>query len=223
MAWRINVEGVANLLRGDAGRNVRLVHLSVDLVFSGNRRWRPRRRRSDRSGDRLRPRRWSRPSSCILAADPPSGSAANFAADGRQLQRPCRVRSTGSNRGSRKSKPATLYFDEVRTPHYTDCLNELCDAVLASDLAGLFHAGGPRRLSSVSNRPDHQSRRRLRSRSAARLPADRGRPDSAAGRQCVARLQASSPTRWATSRSPPGPCDRRWVPDRSRLAPPPRR
>src|SRR6185295_101501 len=46
----------------------------------------------------------------------------------------------------KKSKPATLYFDEVRTPHYTDCLNELCEAVLAGNLAGLFHAGGPRPL-----------------------------------------------------------------------------
>jgi dTDP-4-dehydrorhamnose reductase len=47
----------------------------------------------------------------------------------------------------KKSKPASLFFDEFRTPTYTDCLNELCDAVLASDLAGLYHAGAPRRLS----------------------------------------------------------------------------
>ena len=40
-----------------------------------------------------------------------------------------------------------MYFDEIRTPTYTDCLNELCEVVLASDLAGLYHAGGPRRLS----------------------------------------------------------------------------
>jgi dTDP-4-dehydrorhamnose reductase len=47
----------------------------------------------------------------------------------------------------KKSRPATLYFDEVRTPTYTDCLNTLCDTVLASDLRGIYHAGGPRRLS----------------------------------------------------------------------------
>ena len=47
----------------------------------------------------------------------------------------------------KQSKPATLYFDEVRTPTYTDCLNELCLDVLTSDIAGLFHAGGPRPLS----------------------------------------------------------------------------
>ena len=35
LAWRINVEGVANLLSVTAPRGVRLVHLSVDLVYSG--------------------------------------------------------------------------------------------------------------------------------------------------------------------------------------------
>jgi dTDP-4-dehydrorhamnose reductase len=47
----------------------------------------------------------------------------------------------------KKSKPATLYFDEIRTPTYTDCLNRVFPAVLASDMSGLFHAGGPRKLS----------------------------------------------------------------------------
>jgi dTDP-4-dehydrorhamnose reductase len=47
----------------------------------------------------------------------------------------------------KKGRPATLYFDEIRTPAYTDCLNRLFERVLASDLCGLYHAGGPRPLS----------------------------------------------------------------------------
>jgi dTDP-4-dehydrorhamnose reductase len=47
----------------------------------------------------------------------------------------------------KKGRPATLYFDEVRTPAYTDCLNRLYERVLASDLAGVYHAGGPRAMS----------------------------------------------------------------------------
>src|SRR5436190_20562231 len=35
-AWRINVEGVDNLLGAIGNSSVRLVHLSVDLVFSGH-------------------------------------------------------------------------------------------------------------------------------------------------------------------------------------------
>ena len=45
------------------------------------------------------------------------------------------------------NRPATLYFDEVRTPTYTDCLNRVLHYALASDLSGLYHAGGPRSLS----------------------------------------------------------------------------
>ena len=47
----------------------------------------------------------------------------------------------------KKGRPATLYFDEVRTPAYTDCLNRLYERVLASDLCGVYHAGGPLPLS----------------------------------------------------------------------------
>lgn len=45
-----------------------------------------------------------------------------------------------------KGKPATLYFDEVRTPTYVDCLSAVCLRFLANDLCGIFHAGGPRDL-----------------------------------------------------------------------------
>ena len=47
----------------------------------------------------------------------------------------------------KQDKPATLYYDEVRTPTYTDCLNRVIDHVLTSEIAGLFNAGGPRRMS----------------------------------------------------------------------------
>ena len=47
----------------------------------------------------------------------------------------------------KKSRPATLYFDEIRTPTYTDCLNRLCHQMLADGLSGIFHAGARRRLS----------------------------------------------------------------------------
>jgi len=44
-------------------------------------------------------------------------------------------------------KRTDIHFDEFRTPTYTDCLNELCAVVLGNRLAGLYHAGAPRRLS----------------------------------------------------------------------------
>jgi len=46
-----------------------------------------------------------------------------------------------------KGKPATLYYDEVRTPTYVECLNETLEQVIVSDMRGIYHSGGPRQLS----------------------------------------------------------------------------
>jgi dTDP-4-dehydrorhamnose reductase len=145
IAWRINVAGVQNLLSQTVPRGVRLVHLSCDLVFSG----------ADGRGG-------------YVETDPPdpvtvygqtmvAGEEAILAADPAacilRISLPMGVSFNG-HAGAidwivsrfKKSRPATLYFDEVRTPTYTDCLNRLCERLLASRLSGIFHAGGPRRL-----------------------------------------------------------------------------
>ena len=44
----------------------------------------------------------------------------------------------------RAGRPATLYFDEIRSCTYTDDLNDVFERLLAGDEAGLYHAGGPR-------------------------------------------------------------------------------
>ena len=46
-----------------------------------------------------------------------------------------------------KNKPATLYYDEVRTPVYVECLNEVIEEVLSNSMSGVFHAGGQKKLS----------------------------------------------------------------------------
>src|SRR5262245_56170731 len=144
MAWRVNVEGVQNLLQALAGRDVRLVHLSVDLVFAG------------------------KPGGGYVETDPidPLTVYGKTLAAAEQLvldQAPdaCILRislplgmSFSGHAGAidwiqsrfKKSRPATLFIDEVRTPTYTDCLNELYETMLAGDLHGLYHAGGPGRL-----------------------------------------------------------------------------
>jgi len=146
LAWRINVEGVENLLSQTVPRGVRLVHLSVDLVFSGS---------DGRGGyveeDPTDPvtvygKTMVAGEQAILAQDP--------AACILRISLPMGVSFNG-HAGAidwitsrfKKSRRATLYFDEVRTPTYTDCLNRLYERVLASDLGGVFHAGGLRRLS----------------------------------------------------------------------------
>ena len=145
LAWRTNVEGLINLASIVVERGVRLVHTSIDLVFAG------RDGGDYLEGDRCNPvtvygktmvaaeqllADWL-PAACVLRISLPMGVSFNGHAGAIDW-----IQSR-----FKKGRPATLYFDEVRTPTYTDCLNLLFERALASDLAGVFHAGGPRRLS----------------------------------------------------------------------------
>lgn len=145
MAWRINVAGVENLLELVRARGTRLVHLSIDLVYAG------RARGGYRETDPTDPVTIygqtmvaaeqrvmaAVPESCILRISLPMGISFNGHAGAIDW-----IESR-----FKKGRPATLYFDEVRTPTYTDCLNRLFEIVLSRSIAGLYHAGGPRRLS----------------------------------------------------------------------------
>jgi dTDP-4-dehydrorhamnose reductase len=145
MAWRINVEGPRNLLEVIHDRDVRLVHLSIDLVFSGTGAG-GHVERDPTDPVTVYGQTMAGAERLILAADPRAAIL--------RISLPMGVSFNG-HAGAidwiqsrfKKHKPATLYFDEVRTPTYTDCLNEACAAVLAGPLSGLYHAGGPRRLS----------------------------------------------------------------------------
>ena len=145
MAWRINVDATGKLLDAIGARDVRLVHLSIDLVFSG--RGSGRHVEADRTdpvtvygttmvaAERLILGRM--PVASVLRISLPMGISFNGHAGAIDW-----IQSR-----FKKRKPATLYYDEIRTPTYTDCLSRLCEAVLARGLSGLYHAGGPRPLS----------------------------------------------------------------------------
>jgi dTDP-4-dehydrorhamnose reductase len=160
LAWRTNVEGLINLLSIIVERDVRLVHLSIDLVYSGERAEislplgvlndQPARRgyletdptdpvtvygKTMVSAEQLLAD-WM-PDACTLRISLPMGISFNGHAGAIDW-----IQSR-----FKKRRHATLYFDEVRTPAYTDCLNRLYERVLASDLSGVYHAGGPRALS----------------------------------------------------------------------------
>ncbi len=145
MARRLNVVTIENLLDALGGRENRLVHLSIDLVFSGTGGG--GHVESDPvdpvtvygqtmvEGEAIVARR--RPDACILRISLPMGISFNGHAGAIDW-----IQSRFA-----KGRPATLYFDEIRTPVYVECLNQLMASVLAGNLRGLFHAGGPRRVS----------------------------------------------------------------------------
>ena len=89
LARRINVEGVANLLSQTVPRGIRLVHLSVDLVFSG------RRDGGYVEDDPVDPvtvygKTMAEGEQLILAADPTACILRISLPMGVELQRPCR-------------------------------------------------------------------------------------------------------------------------------------
>ena len=145
LAERVNVVSVKNLLQIMRGTNTRLVHMSVDLVFSGTAGGGHVEEDPPDPVTIYGKTMWEaeqliqaeRPASCILRISLPMGISFNGHAGAIDW-----IQSR-----FHKGKPATLYFDEVRTPKYTDCLNLAAETVLATTLCGLFHAGGPRRLS----------------------------------------------------------------------------
>ncbi|NLE40019.1 MAG: sugar nucleotide-binding protein, partial [Pirellulaceae bacterium] len=114
LAWRINVDGILNLLSQTTARGIRLVHLSVDLVYSGRRGG---GYVEDDPTDPLtvygktmaaaeRLVLATAPDTCILRISLPMGVSPNGHAGA--------IDWIASR--FKKSRPATLYFDEIRTP-----------------------------------------------------------------------------------------------------------
>jgi dTDP-4-dehydrorhamnose reductase len=150
LAWRTNVEGMITLLSIVVERRVRLVHTSIDLVFGGRDGmpvdW-PGYTEADRTdpvtvyGTTMVAAEQllidTMPQACTLRISLPMGVSFNGHAGAIDW-----IQSRFA-----KQRPATLYFDEVRTPTYTDCLNSVYETLLGNNLSGLFHAGGPQRLS----------------------------------------------------------------------------
>src|SRR5436190_17563892 len=146
MAQRVNIDSVVNLLEVAGGPDVRLVHLSIDLVYSGTRGGQhveedatdPVTVYGKTMAEAEQIIVCERPDACQLRISLPMGVSFNGHAGAIDW-----IQSR-----FKKQKPATLYYDEVRTPTYTDCLNPLLADVLSRrEIIGLFHAGGPRRLS----------------------------------------------------------------------------
>ena len=146
LAWRINVEGVRNLLRQTVGRGARLVHLSVDLVFSGEGGTGGYVESDPTDPVSVYGKTMAVAEDEVLNADPRACVVRISLPMGRSFSGHAGAMDWITSR-FRKSRPATLYFDEVRTPTYTDCMNLLYEELLGNDLCGVYHAGGPRQLS----------------------------------------------------------------------------
>ena len=145
MAERVNVHGIEVLLDAIQSIPHRLVHLSIDLVYSGTGNG------GHTESDPTDPvtvygKTMVRAEDIILKQRPDAGIL--------RISLPMGVSFNGHAGAidwiqSRfaKDKPATLYFDEIRTPTYVDCLNSVIARMMGRDLSGIYHCGGPRLLS----------------------------------------------------------------------------
>jgi dTDP-4-dehydrorhamnose reductase len=142
MARRINVDGLDVLTPFVAEFGARMVHLSSDLVYSG----------VGAGGyletDPVDPvtmyGKSMAEAEALLAARLPSGAMLRISLPmGPSFNRHAGAIDWIDSR-FRAGRPATLYFDEVRSAVYVDELTAVCVWFLSNELSGIFHCGAAR-------------------------------------------------------------------------------
>jgi dTDP-4-dehydrorhamnose reductase len=142
MAQQLNVESATAIVEQTLQHGSRLVHLSSDLVFSG------------KGGgkyvetDPVDPvtvygKSMVEAEGLIRAADPAAVILRISLPMGPSFNRHAGAIDWIQSR-FRNGRPATLYFDEVRSCTYVDDLNLVFERFLAGTENGLYHLGGPR-------------------------------------------------------------------------------
>lgn len=150
---RLNVDIGLNAMREAKRRGLRLIRLSTDLVFDGNPYVRGG---SPRIGgyletDPVSPvtmygKLMAEAEAAILAEYPEAAVMRIALPMGPSLNGHAGAIDWIESR-FRKGKPATLYFDEVRSNLYVQDLNRVISRFCGNAAAGLWHVGGPRPLS----------------------------------------------------------------------------
>jgi dTDP-4-dehydrorhamnose reductase len=144
MAQQLNVESAAAIVENARAHGSRLVHLSSDLVFSGKGTG------NYRETDPVDPvtiygKTMVEGEGLVCSADPGAALLRISLPMGPSFNRHAGAIDWIQSR-FRHGRPATLYFDEVRSCAYTDDLNRVFEHFLAGSESGLFHLGGPRAL-----------------------------------------------------------------------------
>jgi dTDP-4-dehydrorhamnose reductase len=144
MARQMNLESAATIAELAPRFDSRLVHLSSDLVYSGKASGNHAETdpvdpvtvygRTMAQGEEII--RNEVPAAAILRISLPMGPSFNRHAGAIDW-----IRSR-----FRQGRPATLYYDEVRSCTYTDDLNRVFLRFLVGNECGTYHLGGPRPL-----------------------------------------------------------------------------
>ncbi len=146
LAYRVNVQSLLNVLEIMEGHDMRLVHLSTDLVYPGRASGMYREEdpvspvtmygKTMAIAEEIAMLRY--PSAAIFRISLPMGISVNGHAGAIDwiLSR------------FKKNNPATLYFDELRSPFYCEDFNRVVELALEKNhVRGVYHFGSHRHLS----------------------------------------------------------------------------
>lgn len=140
----LNVEACAHLARLCHRRGLRLVTLSTDLVFPGDR---PYSRETDSARPLLVYAQTKLDGERVALAEAPDAAVARVAlVHGRGFG----LRGTASETIAwrlRAGEPVRLFTDQYRTPVDPESIARALAVLLRGSASGLFHLGGPERIS----------------------------------------------------------------------------
>jgi dTDP-4-dehydrorhamnose reductase len=145
MARQLNVDSAATMVENALPNGIRLVHLSSDLVYSGTGAG--RYVESDPVDPVTVYGKTMAESEVVIGGADPSAAILRISLPmGPSFNRHAGAIDWIQSR-FRHDRPATLYYDEVRSVTYTGDLNRVFERFLAGTEGGLYHLGGPRALS----------------------------------------------------------------------------
>ena len=143
MARRLNVVTAHGIAENATAFGMRLVHLSTDLVFSGASGAGNYSETDPTDPVTVYGKTMVEGEQIIQSAVPGAAVLRISLPMGPSFSRHAGAVDWIDSR-FRAGRPATLYFDEVRSATYVDDLNSVFEWFLGRDVGGLFHAGGPR-------------------------------------------------------------------------------
>lgn len=144
MARAVNVDSAASIAANVARHGCRLVHLSTDLVFPG------RETGNYLETDATDPvtvygKTMVEAEELLLARTPEAAILRIALPMGPSFNHHAGAIDWIQSR-FRAARPATLFFDEVRSSTYCDDMSVVFEMFLGNQEAGLFHCGGPRAM-----------------------------------------------------------------------------
>lgn len=143
-AQRLNADATAELARLCRRRGLRLVALSTDLVFAGDR---PFVREEDATGPPLVYGRTKLEGEVAALAEAPDAAVLRVAL---VAGRGHGVKGTSTESVAwalRTGRPLRLYTDQIRTPVDSASVADAVARALERPVSGRFHLGGPERVS----------------------------------------------------------------------------